>query len=214
MKILAINGSPRKKRNTAQLLGKILEGAKEVGAETELVHLVDLNYKGCISCFKCKRLDGKSYERCSVKDELLPVLQKAHETDVLVLGTPIYFAMETSFMRAFMERMFFQYNTYAPSKPSVAPEKKATALVYTMNVSEEGSKTMGFDVVSEMARKIMKRRFKGPCSIFASFETMQYDDYSKYESEIFDGAARKKRREEFFPEELHAAFELGVQLVK
>ena len=51
MKVMAINGSPRKKWNTATLLDKALEGAASQGAETELIHLYDLNYKGCISCF-------------------------------------------------------------------------------------------------------------------------------------------------------------------
>ncbi|XWX63056.1 flavodoxin family protein [Desulfitobacterium sp. AusDCA] len=48
MKVIAINGSPRKNKNTATLLNKALEGA-----ETELIHLYDLNYKGCVSCFAC-----------------------------------------------------------------------------------------------------------------------------------------------------------------
>jgi Multimeric flavodoxin WrbA len=60
MKFLAINGSPRKNKNTASLLGKIAEGAASTGAETELVHLVDLNYRGCTSCFACKLVGGKS----------------------------------------------------------------------------------------------------------------------------------------------------------
>jgi Multimeric flavodoxin WrbA len=56
MKIIAFNGSPRKKWNTATLLQKALDGAASKGAETELIHLYDLNYKGCISCFACKTL--------------------------------------------------------------------------------------------------------------------------------------------------------------
>lgn len=54
MKVLAINGSPRKTWNTATVLTKALEGAASQGAQTELIHLYDLNYKGCISCFACK----------------------------------------------------------------------------------------------------------------------------------------------------------------
>ena len=44
MKVLAINGSPRKKWNTATLLEKAIEGAASVDAETELVHLYDLDF--------------------------------------------------------------------------------------------------------------------------------------------------------------------------
>ena len=76
MKVIAINGSPRKKWNTATLLEKALEGAASEGAETELIHLYDLNFKGCTSCFACKLKDGKSYGKCAMKDELTPVLDK------------------------------------------------------------------------------------------------------------------------------------------
>jgi len=52
MKVIAFNGSPRKtKWNTVTLLENALEGAKSVGAETELVQLYDLSFSGCISCF-------------------------------------------------------------------------------------------------------------------------------------------------------------------
>lgn len=60
MKVMAFNGSPREKRNTAILLNSALEGAASKGAETELVHLYNLNFKGCSSCFACKLKDGKS----------------------------------------------------------------------------------------------------------------------------------------------------------
>jgi len=65
MKVMAINGSPRKNWNTATLLEKALEGAASEGAETEIVHLYDLEFKGCTSCFACKLKGGKSLARCS-----------------------------------------------------------------------------------------------------------------------------------------------------
>ncbi len=75
MKVIAINGSPRKKWNTATLLGHALEGAALKGAETELVHLYDLDFKGCVSCFACKTRGGKSYGKCAVKDDLKPLFE-------------------------------------------------------------------------------------------------------------------------------------------
>jgi multimeric flavodoxin WrbA len=97
MKLLAVNGSPRKNKNTARLLEQVVAGAGEKGAETELVHLRDLRYTGCISCFECKRIGGPSYGRCVLKDDLRPILDKAHEADVLVLGSPFYICTETAF---------------------------------------------------------------------------------------------------------------------
>ena len=90
MKIIAINGSPRKKWNTAKLLKKALEGASLQGAKTELINLYDLNYKGCISCFACKEKGGKGYGRCVVRDDLKPIFKKIETIDALIFGSPIY----------------------------------------------------------------------------------------------------------------------------
>ena len=46
--VIAINGSPRKTWNTAMLLEHAIKGAESAGAKTEIVHLYDLDYKGCI----------------------------------------------------------------------------------------------------------------------------------------------------------------------
>lgn len=71
MNVIAVNGSPRKNWNTHILLGKALEGAKDAGAQTELVNLYDLEYKGCISCLACKLKNGKSLGRCALNDGLI-----------------------------------------------------------------------------------------------------------------------------------------------
>ena len=70
MQVIGINGSPRKQWNTATLVAKALEGAAAQGAKTELVHLYDLDFKGCTSCFACKTRGGKSYGRCAMQDGL------------------------------------------------------------------------------------------------------------------------------------------------
>ena len=121
MKAIGVNGSPRKKWNTATLLERALEGAGSQGAKTELVHLYDLDYKGCISCFACKKKTGRSYGKCAVRDGLTPLLRKVTQADVIILGSPIYFGTVTGEMRSFLERLFFPCspipNLAAPSSP-------------------------------------------------------------------------------------------------
>ena len=212
MKLLAVNGSPRKKWNTARLLTQVIEGAREAGAEAELVHLVDLNYTGCKSCFACKKIGGPSYGRCALKDELRPVLDRAHEADVLVLGTPFYICAESAFMRAFEERLWFQYLLYSNVKPPLSPRKKATALVYTMNVREEEMAAYGKDKIVAKAKELMERQF-APCEILLSCDTLQFDDYSKYDTDMWDEAAKRRRHETVFQEELRRARDMGRRLV-
>lgn len=134
MKALFINGSPRKNGNTAKLLQRAMEGAEAAGAEVEWVNLYDrkLNIKGCMSCFACKVKGGKKGV-CSFKDDLLPILQKAVEADVLVCGSPNYCGYPTALLRAFMERIIFPTVNYSDySKPTVL-KKIHTATIYTMN---------------------------------------------------------------------------------
>ena len=127
-KIIAINGSPREKGNTAILLNKALEGAKEQGAETELINLYDLNYKGCISCFACKRQGGKSYGKCICADELSPILKKIEQADALILGSPIYFGTVTGEMRSFMERLLYPYLVYDEKGSTLFSKKIPTGV--------------------------------------------------------------------------------------
>jgi multimeric flavodoxin WrbA len=125
-KIIAVNGSPRKKWNTATLLEKAMEGASSAGARTELIHLYDLDFKGCISCFACKTRGGKSYGRCAVTDDLTPVFQEIEEADAVVLGSPIYFGAVTGEMRSFLERWLFPYLTYTDPPQTLFPKKIRT----------------------------------------------------------------------------------------
>lgn len=211
MNVLAVNGSPRKKWNTATLLEKALAGAASKGATTELVHLYDLDFKGCRSCFECKRIGGKYYGRCAVKDGLTSLLDKAFEADALVLGTPIYFGAETGEFRSFMERLAYPFATYTPGYTSIFPRKIRTALLYTMNVQEPDIQKYHYDKGINRMRITLARLF-GRCELFFATDTYQFTDYSKYLTTVWDAAAKAKRREDVFPQDCARAFALGERL--
>jgi len=213
MKVIAINGSPRKKWNTATLLEHALKGAESAGAETKLVHLYDLDYKGCISCFACKLKGGKSFGKCAVNDDLAPLLEEIRTVDALILGSPIYFGDVTGEMRSFMERLFFQFPIYEPDAAVRQPKKVRTAWVYTMNVTEELARQMGYDRMFRDNAGLLER-FLGSCESLMCYDTLQFDDYSKYAARRFDPVAKRKRHEEAFPEDCKRAYELGARLVK
>ena len=129
MNVLGINASPRKTWNTATVLHKALEGAASQGSQTELIHLYDLSYKGCISCFACKRKGGKSYGKCGYTDELTPVLEKIEAADAVILASPIYFGNVTGELRSLMERMLFQYLVYDENYSSLVAKKNRIGLI-------------------------------------------------------------------------------------
>jgi len=212
MKIVAINGSPRKNANTATLLKKALEGATKQGAQTELIHLYDLNYQGCVSCFACKLKNGKSYGKCAHKDELKHLLEKLRGVDAIILGSPIYFGNITGMMRSFIERLAFQYTVYDVHYSSLFPRKIPIGFIYTMNLDEKRMQEWGY---VEALRGIENRLG----SIFGSSEalyvtdTYQFKDYSKYEVTAFSEPLKAKRRKEVFPIDCEKAFDMGVRFI-
>ncbi len=97
MKVLAINGSPNK-RNTYALLEKILEEAKNLGAEVELLHLADYKINECKGCDAC--LKGE----CVQKDDIFPVLEKMQNADAIIIGVPTYFGNVPGIVKNLIDR--------------------------------------------------------------------------------------------------------------
>lgn len=213
MKVIAINGSPRKQWNTATLLNKALEGAASQGAETELIHLYDLNFKGCTSCFACRVKDGKSYGKCAMRDDLTSVLEKIQDSDAVILGSPIYLGNVTGEVRSFLERLIFPLVEYTKT-PKLTPKKIRTGLIYTMNVPENAFKSMNYDKQFSQNEMVLKRFFGGEPECIYSTDTYQFDDYSKVVSDMFDLDEKKKIRKEVFPKDCDKAFDMGVRFVK
>ncbi|MBU3171689.1 flavodoxin family protein [Clostridium estertheticum] len=213
MKIIAINGSPRKDKNTATLLNRSLEGAASQGAETELIQLYDQIYKGCISCFACKLKDGKSYGKCAVKDDLTPILEKLADADAIILGSPIYFGAVTGEMRSFIERFMFPYLVYDPSYSSLFGKKIPTGFIYTMNVNNEQMKAVGYEQGLSFVENAMERLFGSFESLIVN-DTYQFNDYSKYVVTSFDEKKKAQVREDQFPKDCKNAFNMGVSFVK
>jgi multimeric flavodoxin WrbA len=211
MQVIAVNGSPRKKWNTATLLRKALDGSASRDAAAELVHLYDIDFKGCISCFACKTKNGKSYGRCAVKDDLAPLLERIAAADVLILGSPVYLGTATGEMRSFLERLLFPYLTYTDPPGSIFPGKLRTAFIYTLGADEAMAKARGF--VNHFAlNEIFLKIVFGNTETLCSYDTCQFDDYAKYDAPRWNPEAKAKRRAEVFPEDCAKAYALGARL--
>ena len=213
MKIMAFNGSPRKKWNTATLLKKALEGASSQGGETKLINLYDLNFKGCISCFACKTKDEKSYGRCAVKDDLTPLLKEILDVQCIILGSPFYFGTVTGQMRSFMERLFFPFYSYTDPPESLFSRIIPTGFIYTLGATEEMAKELGFDHHIRLNEMFLERIF-GVSESLCSYDTYQFEDYSKMFAPRFDPEKKARRRREVFPVDCDKAFEMGVRLTR
>ena len=212
MKFFAINGSPRPKCNTAQLLDKALEGVKSVypDAETERVNLYDFPFHGCRSCFACKIKNGRHYGRCVQNDDFKPILDEIVKVDGVILGSPIYFSDVTGNMRCFLERFMFPFIAYSRTE-TVEHKKMPIAFIYTMNASDELSHQIGYHSIHNHFEMALSMVFTRPEHLYVH-ETYQFKDYSKYVSDSFDEAERRQIRENRFPKDLESAFELGKKI--
>lgn len=205
MKVIAINGSPRPNFTTAKLLKAALEGAEEVGAETDYIDLYKKNYKGCISCFACKRIEHESCV-CRVKDELSPLLEEIHGCDALILGSPIYFGDVTAGMQGFLERLIFpalSYDTFS----SIYDGKVNGAFFYTMNASDASGYQQLMEQKTGMLRFLNGEAESYPCTF-----TVQFNDYSKYHAAQLEGDARIAHQAVQFPIDLENAKAVGRKL--
>ncbi len=212
MTIIGINGSPRKNWNTATLLTKALEGAASQGAETELVHLYDLSFKGCTSCFACKIINGPYNGKCAMQDDLSPILKKIEEdADGIILGTPVYFGAMSGEMRSFLERLLFAPLVYSNPPRSAFPRQLQTGMIYTMNVTEEQCAERHYDMMFSSAEASLRMVF-GAAETFCCYDTYQFPDYSKVVMEYTDPAKKAARRGKVFPEDCRKAFELGSRM--
>ena len=213
MKVMAFNGSPRKEWNTATLLEKALEGAAVQGAETSLVHLYGLHYKGCISCFACKIREGNNYGTCAVRDDLTPIYAEIRKADVIILGSPIYFGDVTGEMRSFLERLLFPYLVYDDPPQTLYPRKIRTAWIYTMNASEEAARQFAYDRLFNSNERVMRMIF-GHSESMMSYDTFQFADYSKVVANRFDADNKEVRRREVFPIDCQKAYDMGAALTR
>jgi multimeric flavodoxin WrbA len=213
MKVIAVNGSPRKTWNTATLLQKALEGAAAQGAETELVHLYALSFKGCISCFACKKIGGPSEGRCVMRDDITPLLERIEtEADVVILGSPIYFGSTSGEMRSFMERLLFAPFVYSQPPSSSFSRRIKTGFIYTMNVTEAVCRER-YQKMFDYTEAVMAKLF-GSAETFCCYDTRQMTDYSQVVMEYMDPALKLARHEEVFPEDCKRAFDFGARLAQ
>ena len=211
IKLVAINGSPRKNWNTDALLKELVNGASSKDCECEMFYLYKLDFKGCKSCMACKLKNGKNVGRCSLKDDLKEVLVKIHEADILVIASPIYWHDVTGVVRCFMERLLFQYLNYSSEKP-LSPQKKV-AMIYTMNMPQELHESYKYNELFDKYENLMKEFFNDCTTLYAT-QTLQVKDYDKYNMDLMDSKTIYKRHEEVFPEVCKKAYELGVKLTE
>ena len=215
MKTLIFHASPRKNQNTWKLLKAAERGAGDAGSDVVFVNLYDYTFQGCRSCFACKRKGNKCGNVCAVRDEITDLLHEAYDADVLIFGTPVYLHGASSQFRAFLERLLFPITSYSVDENGVRTRilKRTvrTGLIYSMNNGPDSLKNKSYSTLLGINGELLQIAY-GHNEILYAFNTWQFDDYEKYEASLFNVEAKRRSRDEQFPKDLQAAYELGRRL--
>ena len=109
MKVVAINGSPKKEGNTYQALKIIGSKLEENGIEFEIIHVGNKSVRGCLACGKCSEMLN---EKCSItSDPLNEWVQSMKNADGIILGSPVHYAGIAGTMKCFLDRAFYISST-------------------------------------------------------------------------------------------------------
>ena len=133
MKVLIINGSPRKRGNTALGLSEMVKVFEKNGVETEVVDIGMLDVRGCIGCAKCYDT-GK----CVFDDIVNETLPKFKECDGMVVASPVYYASPNGTILSFLDRLFYCANFDKRMKVGAA-----------VAVARRGGSTATYDVLNK-----------------------------------------------------------------
>jgi multimeric flavodoxin WrbA len=99
MRVLGLNGSPRRGGNTDLLLTAVMKGAEDKGAQTKTLVLNDLKISPCQHCDACFEAGV-----CKIKDDMQMVYKEMEKADRIVLASPIHFLGLTAQMKAMIDR--------------------------------------------------------------------------------------------------------------
>lgn len=218
MNYYLLNGSPRKNKNTAKLLEAAKEGIQDTIKElksdeevsVEIIDLFSLNYKGCMSCFNCKLIDGPFYGQCPINDDLKDLLPKLWDSDGIIIASPIYFSDVTGQTRNLVERLSFPKLVYGGD--SLQTRKIPSAFFLTMNVSKELYEDY-YAHIEPMMKTVMEVVTQEP-QILKAYNTVQFDDYSKYENYIFSEEEKIQYEKDTFQDTLNKSYNIGKEIAQ
>jgi len=105
VKVLAINGSPRKNGNTQVMIDAAAQELKKAGIKVEAISMADYEVRPCDACEKCY----KKPWGCPIKDDAVAILKKMVAADGILLGSPVYCGGVTAQLKALLDRSIMPY---------------------------------------------------------------------------------------------------------
>ena len=134
-KVVAIVGSYRKNGTVDTLVDAVLHGAREHGAETNKLYLIDQRIDFCRNCRTCTQAADTARGACVLRDDMQSILDEIESADVVVLGSPVNFYNVTAVFRMFLERLvgcvYWPWGQAAPKTRSKQLPRRAVLIAST-----------------------------------------------------------------------------------
>lgn len=164
MKVLLINGSPRKEGNTAIALAEVAKQLAKEGIESEIVWIGNKPIRGCIACGKCK---VKGIDRCVFDDDVCNrISEKFEESNALIVGSPVYYGQPNGALLSIIQRAFFSNGANVLGKPAasiaVCRRGGATAVFESLNMPFQ---MMNMPIVTSQYWNIVYGRTPGDAAL-------------------------------------------------
>jgi len=119
-RVVAIVGSYRSGGATDRAVEAVLEGARVLGASTQIFRLTERHIEFCRNCRTCTQQPGTERGRCEQQDDLQPILKEIEAADAVVLASPVNYYNATALFRRFLERLLgFAYWPWGQNGPTL-----------------------------------------------------------------------------------------------
>ena len=206
--VIAFQGSPRTRGNTATLLNEALNGARSRGAETEMIHIRKLRMTGCRGCYSCKKR-GDGYGKCILKDDMTEIYSKIDQADAVLMGSPVYMCAMTPELKMVLDRMFPYINM---SLESSLKKGKKCGLIFTQNMPDPKLFEWHFNMTAFMLNTIGLEQPE----LLVSVNTIGYKDKDLPDLmgndllQVHDN--KLKHKETVMREDMRRAYELGARM--
>ena len=103
MKVLILNGSPRRHGNMSKMLELMKQELEGCGVGTVYIDVPQLQVHPCIGCMKCR----SSLKCCLPEDGAQRVLQSMKEADAVIIGAPCYWGNMPGEVKVLFDRMVY-----------------------------------------------------------------------------------------------------------
>ena len=162
-KVFGVSGSPRRKGNSDILLEEVLRGVAESGVPERFLNLTSIDFKGCIGCEKCR----KDKVCTGIKDDMTLLYDEIIQSKGLVAVCPTHNYNVTSWMKAFIDRLYCFYN-FENDRPrswssqlagqgrkavviAICEQEDPKDMGFTIEAMTEPLAALGYDIVGELA---------------------------------------------------------------